>query len=279
MIVIIAEKAGACYGVERALDLVAEANEGESAVHTLGPLIHNPGAVADLEAAGVSVADSVADIGSGTVVIRSHGVPPQVIEEAHAAGLDVVDATCPFVTKVHRAAKKLTDEGYRVLIVGEEGHPEVEGIFAHADGKAIVIGSIEDLLAVDPKILRRRLGIVVQTTQSQGLLKAVIDHVLPLSSEIRIFNTICSATAERQQAAADLASRAEVMIVIGGKNSGNTRRLYEICKERCEATYHIEDVSELDPAWFEGVEVVGVTAGASTPSSQITAVVDALAEY
>lgn len=271
----VAAQAGACYGVNRALELAGRcAREGTGPVHTLGPLIHNPIVVADLSARGVSVADALDDIEGGTVVIRSHGVVPAVIEEAEARGLAVVDATCPYVKKVHAAAAKLVHEGYDLVIVGESGHPEVEGIVGHAGGRAHVVGSADD---VDGLELGKRVGVVVQTTQTARNLAAVVATLAPRVSELRVINTICAATAERQRAAGDLAREADCMVVVGGKNSGNTRRLAEICRAACPRTHHIEGAGELDAAWFEDADLIGVTAGASTPQAHIDQVVEAIA--
>lgn len=273
MKVIIADKAGACYGVERALKIVERAGEGEEKVRTLGPLIHNPQVVQSLEDKGIGVAHSVDEVNDGAIVIRSHGVPVSVEEALHDKGLEVVDATCPFVKKAHVSARKLAEQGYQVVIVGDKGHAEVEGIQSYAGDKVIVTTSTDDLKDIKHG---KKVGMVVQTTQSQEVLNKLVTYLLPRVSELRVYNTICEATAERQAAADELASHVQAMIVVGGKNSGNTKRLYEICKDRCENTHHIETEAELDPAWFKGVDTVGVTAGASTPASMIATVVAAL---
>lgn len=270
----VAEHAGACYGVNRALELARGcALEHAEPVHTLGPLIHNPIVVEELAEQGVGLAQSLDDIDRGSVIIRSHGVVPQVIEDAQARGLSVVDATCPYVKKVHKAASNLVHEGYDLIIVGESGHPEVEGIVGHAEGKAHVVASPQDL---DGLTLGKRVGVVVQTTQTAANLSAVVAALAPLVSELRVVNTICAATSERQRAAASLASEADIMIVVGGKNSGNTRRLSQICHAACPKTHHIEDVAELDRSWFDGARLIGITAGASTPQAHIERVVSAI---
>lgn len=272
----IAAHAGVCYGVERALSMAADAATSAPApVHTLGPLIHNPLVVKELEAQGVGLADTLDDAASGSIIIRAHGVVPAVIEQARARDLTVLDATCPYVKRVHAAAEKLVREGYQLIVVGESGHPEVEGIMGHADGAARVVSCADDL---DDLEISSRVGVVVQTTQTQATLADVVSALLTRASEVRVINTICSATQERQQAASELASRADVMIVVGGKNSGNTRRLAQICAERCERTHHVEDACEIDPAWFTGAGLIGITAGASTPSSHIERAVKAIME-
>ena len=272
----IAAHAGVCYGVERALSMAADAATSAPApVHTLGPLIHNPLVVKELEARGVGLAETLDDASSGSIIIRAHGVVPAVIEQARARDLTVLDATCPYVKRVHAAAEKLVREGYQLIVVGESGHPEVEGIMGHADGAARVVSCANDLADLE---ISNRVGVVVQTTQTQATLAGVVSALLTRASEVRVINTICSATQERQQAASELASRADVMIVVGGKNSGNTRRLAQICAERCERTHHVEDACEIDSAWFTGAELIGITAGASTPSSHIERAVKAIME-
>ncbi len=269
----VAEHAGVCYGVERALKLADEAACAGGAVHTLGPLIHNPQAVESLRERGVEVATSLDDVAGGTLVIRTHGVDPALIEAATSRGLEVVDATCPFVSKAHKAAHLLREEGYRVVIVGEADHPEVEGILAWAGADAIVVEEPGDL-GTEP--IGRKVGVVVQTTQSLPRLEAVVGALLERAAEVRVFNTVCSATAKRQQSAEDLARRVDVMVVVGGRNSGNTARLVEVCRAVNPRVHHVETAGEVRQEWFEGAEVVGVTAGASTPDEQSAGVVAAI---
>ncbi|MCL1846837.1 MAG: 4-hydroxy-3-methylbut-2-enyl diphosphate reductase [Coriobacteriia bacterium] len=261
--------AGACYGVERALSLVDEAARTSSgAVHTLGPLIHNPQVVSELRDRGVLVANSVEDVAKGILVIRSHGVAPEVIEQATAQELQVVDATCPHVKKAQAAAKKLWEQGYQVLIVGELGHPEVESIRAYAGNQALVVQEPSDL-PDSADAAYEKIGIVVQTTQSEAALRAVIEALEQRGVTPVVHNTICFATRQRQEAASELAREVDVMLVVGGRNSSNTTRLAQLCLQVCPRTYHIERACELEPAWFDGAHSVGITAGASTPEEQI----------
>lgn len=263
----VARYAGVCYGVERALGMAEKAaDEARKPVNTLGPLIHNPLVVNDLKSIGVGTASNVSEVEEGTLIIRAHGVVPSVVEDARARGLDVLDATCPYVKKVHNAAERLVREGYQLIVVGESGHPEVEGIMGHAGDDAHVVSVPGDLDAID---LSRKVGVVVQTTQTPGALADVVAELSKRTMDLRVINTICSATQERQDSAAELARRVDAMIVVGGKNSGNTRRLSEICTAACPKTHHIEDASEIEAAWFDGVSHIGVTAGASTPASHI----------
>lgn len=275
MKIILAENAGACYGVQRALDLAREASEGEGAVYTLGPLIHNPGVVSDLESRGVFVARDVRDIAEGTIIIRSHGVTPEVYESVESRGLPIVDATCPHVARAQKAAAELAASGCRVIVVGEEGHPEVEGLKAYAKregAKVDVVSSPEGV----PTDLRAPIGVVVQTTQRRENLDAVVKAIEAQGIEPVVKRTICLATRHRQDSAAQLANDVDAIVVIGGRNSSNTTRLAEICKAACERSYHVESADEIDPSWFEGCATVGVTAGASTPEDQIKAVIDCL---
>ena len=275
MRVVLAENAGACYGVQRALDLAIEASEGAGKAFTLGPLIHNPGVVADLEERGVFVADGLDEVGESTIIIRSHGVTPDVHEAIEARGLPVVDATCPHVTRAQKAAAELAADGCRVIVVGEPGHPEVVGLAAFAEregAKVDVVASADDV----PDDLRAPVGVVVQTTQRRENLDAVVEAVRAQGIEPVVKKTICSATRLRQDAAAKLAGEVDAIVVIGGRNSSNTTRLYEICRDACERAFHVESADELEPAWFGGCDAVGVTAGASTPEGQIRAVVGKL---
>lgn len=270
-----AKYAGACYGVQRALDMTEQASEEELSVSTYGPLIHNPRVVQELTEKGIEAVDDLGKLTTEAVVIRSHGVAPEVIEELEDDHRVVIDATCPHVTRAQKAAARMAKEGYFVLVVGEAGHPEVEGISAYArsvGGTCAVVASRDDI----PRDLKGPVGIVVQTTQSQKRLAEVVDALKEQGLDPLVKNTICSATAQRQQSAQELAGEVDCMVVIGGRNSSNTTRLYELCLEHCPKAYHIEGAEEIDPAWFEGCEVIGITAGASTPETQIETVISHL---
>lgn len=269
----IARNAGACYGVKRALEMTRAAATGAGPIHTLGPLIHNPRVVADLEARGVTVASTLDEACTGTLVLRSHGTAPQIVDEAMRRGFEVIDATCPYVSKVQRKARELAEAGYAVVIIGEPGHAEVEGIRAWGGDAVIAVADTPDKL---PDTLPARVGVVIQTTQSADRVDAVTAALEERVDELIIAQTVCFATQERQAAAAELAVRVDLMIVIGGRNSGNTRRLFEICAALCPATHHIESAEEIDRAWLDGVHRIGITAGASTPQEHIDSVCDAL---
>ncbi len=294
MNVVRAEQAGACYGVQRALDLAEAAVEDGRRACTLGPLIHNPRVVARLESHGVRAVSSLEDARDDeTVVIRSHGVAPEVKRAVERRGLPMVDATCPHVARAQKAAAALAREGMQVIVVGEAGHPEVEGLVAHAreaerslaaaseegfDGegaassRVVVVATPADL----PERIEAPVGVVVQTTQTRAALDAVLDAVRDRGVEPTVKDTICFATRQRQEAAAALADRVDAFVVIGGRNSSNTTRLADICSARCERTHHVESADELDPGWFIDCRTVGVTAGASTPEDQIAAVEEVL---
>jgi 4-hydroxy-3-methylbut-2-en-1-yl diphosphate reductase len=273
----ISESAGFCWGVERALELALKAaDEAPGPVRSLGPLIHNPGVIADLEQRGVNVISEPQEAGEGTVILRSHGVPREVKERLAATDVVVVDATCRFVKSAQEKAAKLRRQGYLVIILGETDHPEVLALRSYAGGDSLVVESPADLPADLPS---QRVGVVVQTTQSQEHLAELVEHLAPRTRELLVYNTICSATEQRQTAAMAMADQVDAVVVVGGRNSGNTRRLAELCAARQPRTFHVESADELDPAWFQGLKVVGITAGASTPPEQIEAVADRLAGF
>lgn len=272
MNVIRAKHAGVCYGVERALDMAVAAMMDEDKTYTLGPLIHNPKVVEELRERGVEVAESVDELDEGIVVIRSHGVEPQVLSTLREKGLTVIDATCPHVAKAQRSAGELRDAGGTVIVIGRAEHPEVKGLCGHAGARAVVVADASEL----PETLEEPVGIVVQTTESKEKLDAVVEAVRTRGIEPEVKNTICFATRQRQNSAAALAEEVDAIVVIGGKNSSNTTHLFNICKAHCDRSFFVESAEELDPSLFDGCQTVGVTAGASTPDDQIEAVVDYL---
>lgn len=268
----LAEHRGFCYGVKRAVKMAEDCREMEKA-RTLGPIIHNPQVVKKLEKDGIIMADSLSEINEGTVIIRSHGVGPTIYNEAKAKNLNIVDATCPHVKKAQMAAHKLLEEGYNIIIIGEEEHPEVQSIFEWAEGKATVIQTVAQAINYTAQ---GKIGIVAQTTFSAKAFQEIVSVLIMKATEIKIERTICNATAQRQESAIALAKQVELMLVVGGKNSANTGRLAELCKEVCDKCYHIETVEEMKAEWFEGIAHVGVTAGASTPDWVINEVCQCL---
>jgi 4-hydroxy-3-methylbut-2-enyl diphosphate reductase len=269
--IILAKRAGFCFGVKRATQIAFEAAERGGNTFTLGPIIHSPQVVQRLEDMGVKVIDSPSDQEGGTLIIRSHGVTAEELNEAVQRELEVIDATCPFVKKAQEHVKSLSLAGYEVVVVGDADHPEVQGIVSYASGRVHVVGSGEQAVKL-PSM--RKIGVVAQTTQSIENLKSVVLACLTKGGEIRVFNTICDATAVRQEEAKELARTVDCMVVIGGYNSANTKRLAEVCAELRPKTHHIETADQLDPQWFAGVSKVGVTAGASTPKWLIDEVMD-----
>ncbi len=280
--IIVAEHAGFCFGVRRAINLAEEAVKDThlgGKVFSMGPLIHNPQEVKRLEGKGLMLLEdeSMLDENS-TVIVRSHGIPPQKERELLSKGVRLVDATCPFVKAVHEAVVKLCKEGYFVVLVGEKNHPEVIGTLGYLQecgGKGVVVESKEDLKAV---LGKEKVGIVAQTTQNEQFFKEVVGEIALWAREVKVINTICNATSERQEDVYKLAPQVDVMVIVGGKNSGNTRRLYEISKSLNPNSYHIETPEELKREWFEGAQKIGLTAGASTPDWIIQAVVDRIKE-
>ena len=275
MKVILAKQAGFCFGVKRATQLAFEAAGKDQKTYTLGPIIHSPQVVGKLETLGIRALDSLEGMENGTIIIRSHGVELNEITEAQKKNLTIVDATCPFVKKAQDHVKSLSEAGYSVVVVGDADHPEVQGIVSYGGEKVYVVASGEDVRKL-PKM--KKIGVVAQTTQSFENLKNVVGECLLRGGEIRVFNTICDATAVRQEEAKDLAGQVDCMLVVGGFNSANTRRLLEVCAELQPRTYHIETAAEINPAWFEGAERVGVTAGASTPKWIIDEVMNKIEE-
>ncbi|WP_298436415.1 4-hydroxy-3-methylbut-2-enyl diphosphate reductase, partial [Geobacter sp.] len=274
MEIVLAKRAGFCFGVKRATQMAFEAADKGGATFTLGPIIHSPQVVQKLEEMGVKVLHTLDNLDDGTIIIRSHGVTSDELEEAARKELEIVDATCPFVKKAQEHVKSLSLAGYDVVVVGDADHPEVQGIVSYAEGKVFVVGSWEEAARL-PKM--KKVGIVAQTTQSIENLRHVVLECLKKGGEIRVFNTICDATAVRQEEAKSLAREVDCMVVIGGYNSANTKRLAEVCVELQPRTHQIETAQELDPAWFVGVNRVGVTAGASTPKWLIDEVIDRIA--
>lgn len=259
----LAEHMGFCFGVKRAIELAQQsANDHAGPIYTLGPLIHNPQVVSRLSRQGIEVIEDLDAIDQGTVIIRSHGVGPEIYRRAEAKGLTLVDATCPHVKKAQQAASQLAAKEYQVVILGDADHPEVKSIIAWAGSDPIVIAGEEQTaeLPVFPK-----LGVVAQTTFSIELFDRILTILQTKCQEIQIDRTICTATDMRQQTAKKLAGQVDIMVVVGGKNSANTTHLADLCRETGVKTYHIETASELKQYWFEGVRQVGITAGASTP--------------
>lgn len=263
MEVLVAKHAGFCFGVERAIDIVKDAAEKHEKVVTFGPIIHNPQVVSELAEKGVCSIKGLEDIKPDmAVIIRSHGIEKQISEALEEKSHSVIDASCPFVRKAQKAAEELSDKCGYVVILGESDHPEVKGIISYIKSDYTVIESIDDIDKLPPL---DSCGFLAQTTQNNRLFSEIAEKLKDRCGNLVAAKTICNATDRRQEAALEVASKAEVMIVIGGKNSANTTRLYRLCKDICPKTYHVETLSELDKEFFINAATVGITAGASTP--------------
>lgn len=279
----LAKYAGFCYGVKRAVDTVKKikAENPDKNVYVLGELIHNAQVIDELESFGIISLDSLPEYGEGICVVRSHGESPQTFEKIKNAGFEVYDLTCPDVKKVQQKAIELVKDGYYLVIVGKEEHPEVSAIKANAliyGDKVLVAGSVMDLYKYREEILEhKKVGVVVQTTQTLAALNPIVEYLTSISKELRLVNTICPSTSRRQAEAKELARNNDLMIVVGSKNSANTTHLADIAKEYTK-TIHIETSDEL--AQYEHLiknsSKIGVTAGASTPQNVIDNVVNML---
>ena len=263
MEVLTAEHMGFCYGVRRAVDMAVTAPEKTGTpVVTLGPLIHNPQMIERLKAQGIGVTDSLTSSGGAAVLIRSHGVGPDVYDEAVRRQISLLDATCPHVKKAQLAAKAFADRGLQVVVAGERNHPEVKSILEWAGPDAVAVEKASDITGI---VFERTVGIVSQTTLEREVFDEILAALRQFDIEPEVNPTICLATEERQKAAMELAGRVDAMVVVGGRNSANTRHLAEVCRKAGAPTYHVETAAELEPEWFFGVKRAGITAGASTP--------------
>ena len=272
MKVIKAKTAGFCFGVKRAVDTVYEqADTCGGPIYTYGPIIHNEEVVKDLESRGVSVIRSEEElegITEGTVIIRSHGVEKRICDKLLDKGIRIVDATCPFVKKIHNIVAKESAEGKYILIIGNPDHPEVIGIRGWAGSNVSVIQNADDIEKVDFG-KNKKICVVSQTTFNYNKFQDLVEIIKKKSYDISVLNTICNATKERQTEARSIAESVDAMIVIGDKHSSNTQKLYEICRNACNNTYYIQTLDDLDLNQLGSVETVGITAGASTPNNII----------
>ena len=271
MEVILAKSAGFCFGVKRAVDTVYEQTAAGGKIYTYGPIIHNEEVVRDLEQKGVTVLGNEAELNAlteGTVVIRSHGVERRINDAITERGLHCVDATCPFVKKIHRIVEKESADGRRIIIIGNRNHPEVEGICGWSLTEPVVIESMEEAenFKANPE---EKLCIVSQTTFNYNKFQELVEIFQKKGYDVIVVNTICNATEVRQKEAREIAQRVDIMIVIGGTHSSNTRKLYEICQKECERTYFIQTLDDLHLEIPKSAKLVGITAGASTPNNII----------
>ena len=273
MKIIKAESAGFCFGVKRAVDTVYKCTETgtDEKIYTYGPIIHNEEVVKDMEKRGVRVIRSEEDLAAlkeGTVIIRSHGVEKRVYEELEKKGIHIVDATCPFVKKIHKIVEKHSEQGDRIIIIGNPDHPEVQGIRGWAKSPVSVIRNAEESESLSCPA-DQKICIVAQTTFNYNKFKELVEIIEKKSYDVSVLNTICNATKERQTEARSIAETVDAMIVIGDKHSSNTQKLFEICRKACNNTYYIQTLGDLDLNQLGSVETVGITAGASTPNNII----------
>jgi 4-hydroxy-3-methylbut-2-en-1-yl diphosphate reductase len=269
-----ASEIGFCFGVRRAINILEQAAQENGKLETLGAVVHNDQVLQRLEHIGISVIKDVKDLHAGVVAISSHGVSPQVENELRAKNCKVVDTTCPSVRRVQMAARRLAEDGFFVVIFGDAMHPEVKGLLGYTQGKGLAMLDVKPFQnCID---IPGRLGIIAQTTQIQesylSFIKEIINLAFLADSEIRILNTLCNNTRTRQSLALDLAKRVDLMLVVGGKSSANTRRLFELCSGITE-THLIEKAEEINPAWFAGKRHAGVVSGASTAEETVDDVV------
>ncbi|MEJ2683128.1 MAG: 4-hydroxy-3-methylbut-2-enyl diphosphate reductase [Candidatus Sulfobium sp.] len=270
MEIIKAKRAGFCFGVKRAIDITFNmAGKERAGIFTLGPIIHNPQVIGKLKEEGIMPIE-IDDIGKKDVkalIIRTHGIPSEVYDSISSRGFKIIDATCPFVKKAQLYTKHLAEKGYQVVILGDRNHPEVKGLMSFAGAEALVVNEKTPLRGCKSKV-----GIVVQTTQPVEALKKVLSRVIGQAREVKVYNTICNSTALRLKETGNMARRADVMVVVGGKNSANTTQLANLCRSLSVRTFHIETAGEIEDSWFEGSRTVGITAGASTPDWLISEV-------
>ena len=273
MEVILAEHAGFCFGVTKAVDEVynqIEKNKGRK-IYTYGPIIHNETVVSDLKNKGVDVIESVDDLKTvtdGILIIRSHGIRKEIYEVIKKQGIEYVDATCPFVKRIHNTVEKESAKGKTIVVVGSAKHPEVDGIVSYATGPVYVVETPEDVekLSLPDKT---EICVVSQTTFNYNKFQETVDKFSNSRYNVTVVNTICSATEERQTEAEKIAAQVDAMIVIGGAHSSNSRKLYEICSKKCTNTFFIQTLEDLRLELPKAVKIVGITAGASTPKNII----------
>lgn len=263
MNLVVASPTGLCFGVRRAIAQLERALEDHGTVYSLGSPIHNPQEVSRLTELGLRLVGSASDVPEGSVAfVRAHGVAKAALEELEQRAKVLVDGTCPFVRTAQRRAESLAEEGYRVVILGDSNHPEVRGILGHIEGESLVISGGDD---IDEDVRFERLGILSQTTQREASLAEVVSKLVLLAGEIKVYNTICRATIERQESIRNLATQVDGIVVIGGRNSANTRKLVEIAESLGVSTLWVEHSGEVDRGWLPGKRSIGVAAGGSTP--------------
>lgn len=268
---------GFCFGVKRALNLVIDELKREEKIYSLGDLIHNPQVIEDLKKKGVVFVSSLSQVKKGTVIIRSHGADPSLIRKAREKGLKVIDATCPYVAKVQRIAKFLSQKSYRIVIVGLSTHPEIKGVMASVAGKKTYV--VKDPQEIERIPFAGKMGVVVQTTESLDNFSNIVKNLVKRGKECRVFNTICKVIRRRQEETKKLAKKVEVVIVVGGHNSSNTSQLARLSQSMGVKTYFMEREKDLDSMDWQGIKRVGLTGGTSTPEELIVKIRDRLGQF
>ena len=275
-----ASEMGFCFGVRRAVEMMEEAVQARGPLVSLGSVVHNPQVVDKLRREGLEVITDASQAGEKPVAITAHGVGPDVIETLEASGVEIIDTTCPIVTRSQQWAKRLTEDGFAVVVFGDPNHKEVRGVLGWATGKVIVYGPEAEVGPLPPDF-PSRIGVLSQTTETEArfanFVKKIFEANLDRISELRVLNTLCHATTAQQAATMHLAEQVSLMIVVGGKDSANTRHLATGARECGVETYHVETADEIEAAWLKGHDQVGLTAGASTPDFVIDEVADRLA--
>ncbi len=271
MVIELAESYGFCFGVKRAIK-IAENNSNAS---TYGPLIHNSKEIDRLQKDfKVGLTENHKTFNAGDkAIVRTHGIQKNELADLKKDGVDVIDATCPYVRKPQRIAQEMSEAGYDVVIFGDEAHPEIKGVKSYATNGARVVSSADELINMH---FKEKIALVAQTTRRVEDYMEIASYLIPRHKEVRVFNTICNATFDNQEAVRKISTKADVMIIIGGKNSSNTKQLFSISHDDCQDSYHIEDENDIDFSWFDGKEFCGISAGASTPDWIIQNVIDAI---
>lgn len=275
--VIVSPITGFCFGVKRAMGLIAEGlGGGGRTIYSIGDVIHNTQAVEDLKSRGVTPVSSMDELSRGdTLIIRAHGVMPDLIEEARSRGIELIDTTCPFVQKSQKYVRQMAEEGRKVIIIGDSSHPEVRAISGQAGPGPVIISTIEEAEAVTGI---ERAGVVIQTTLSREKAMRIIGQLEKKIPDLRVHDTICQATVLRREATLELARDVDLVLVVGGKGSSNTKRLFQMCEEEGITSRFIETADEIDPSWFQDGDRVGLTTGTSTPDWVIEDVLARLGE-
>lgn len=276
MEVILADKYGFCFGVKRAIKITEKNAQNNPNTLTLGPLIHNPLEISRLEKNfGVKVQEDITKLGdSKSVIIRTHGITKQNLEILQTKGVSITDATCPFVTKPQQIVEKMSNDGYNIVIFGDSNHPEVRSVMSYSVKTPIVVSDLESLQQI--KKIPKKVAVVSQTTKQIEQFLQIVQYLVSNAMEVRVFNTICNATFENQEATRTLSQKADIMIIVGGKTSSNTKQLFYIAQNHCKDSYLVEDENDIKQEWFAGKKICGISAGASTPNWVIKNVENAI---